>query len=291
MHIGDFIIIVYIKIDDLIQQRGYNFQKCGRKSKLSDAEVITMEIIGEFLGFGSDKAIYEYFKNHWIEYFPNLGHRTSFVRQSANLWKLKEALQQHIVELIQQNSLDFDTFLCDGFPISTCHKKRVNKKNPLICEGKFGYCAAKDEYYFGFKGHILTTKHGLIINFSLAAANIDEREIVQELVINKIKGTLIADKGLISPILKENLKENNIDLQTPLKKNMIDTRSRPLVKKLMSTRRKIETVISQLTERFKIQRIKAKNMWHLCTKIGRKILSHTMAYFISGSTKFDEILG
>jgi hypothetical protein len=49
----------------------------------------------------------------------------------------------------------------------------------------------------------------------------------------------------------------------------------------MNVRRKIETVIGQLTERFNIQKIKAK--------IRRKICSHTIAVFIEGSTIFDNI--
>jgi hypothetical protein len=50
--------------------------------KLSDSEVLTMETVGEFLGFGSDKEIYDYFRTHWFSWFPNLGCRTTFSRQA-----------------------------------------------------------------------------------------------------------------------------------------------------------------------------------------------------------------
>jgi hypothetical protein len=53
----------------------------------------------------------------------------------------------------------------------------------------------------------------------------------------------------------------------------------------MNARRKIETVIGQLTERFHIQKISAKDTWHLLSKIRRKICAHTIA----GSTAFDNI--
>jgi hypothetical protein len=58
----------------------------------------------------------------------------------------------------------------------------------------------------------------------------------------------------------------------------------------MNVRRKIETVIGQLTERFNIQKIKAKDTWHLLSKIRRKLCSHTIAVFIGWSTVFDNII-
>jgi hypothetical protein len=39
---------------------------------LADSEVITMEIVGEFLGIDCEKAIWQYFKNHWLCLFPQM---------------------------------------------------------------------------------------------------------------------------------------------------------------------------------------------------------------------------
>ena len=77
------------------------------------------------------------------------------------------------------------------------------------------------------------------------------------------------------------LAKHHLNLQTPLRKNMKDTRPKETVSIMMNIRRKVETVISQLTERFQIQRIQAKSLWHLCAKIGRKILAHTMCFMFN----------
>jgi hypothetical protein len=58
----------------------------------------------------------------------------------------------------------------------------------------------------------------------------------------------------------------------------------------MNVRRKIETVIGQLVERFNIQKIRAKDTWHLLSKIRRKICSYTISPFIGGSTVLDNII-
>ena len=95
------------------------------------------------------------------------------------------------------------------------------------------------------------------------------------------QGILLADKGLIRPFLKEALANQGIDLQTPLKKNIDDTRPQWFVQKIVSVRRLVETVIGQLVDRFHIQAIKAKDVWHLGAKIGRKLLSHTVAFCLN----------
>jgi hypothetical protein len=178
-------------------------------------------------------------------------------------------------------SEDQDLYLSDGFPIPICHIKRYKRsKTELRYHGSTGYCAAKDEHYFGFKGHLLVTQHGAPIAYELAAANIDERDILPEITTYR-KGMLLADKGLIRPELKDHLAKQHLDLQTPLRKNMQDARPKETVSLMMNMRRKIETVIGQLVERFNIQSIKAKDLWHLCTKVTRKILAHSVSFMFN----------
>ena len=56
--------------------------------KLSDSEVLTIEVVGEFLGIDTDQGLYTYFRRNYPEWFPALNtvHRTTFCRQAANLW-------------------------------------------------------------------------------------------------------------------------------------------------------------------------------------------------------------
>jgi len=275
----EFIIKTYCFVDDYLKKMNLNqIRTRGEPPSLSDAEVITIEIVGEYLGYGSDKAIWSYFKKHWSHYFPNITCRTSFSRQCANCYELKNQLQQVLSGVL---SKDQDLYLFDGFPLPVCHIKRYKQsKTELRCLGAVGYCAAKDEKYFGFKGHIMITQHGNAVAFELAAANIDERDMVPEIAA-KVRGTLIADKGLIRPELKAALAKHGLDLQTPYRKNMKDSRPKETVALMMNIRRKVETVIGQLVERFHIQTIKAKDLWHLCAKVGRKILSHTVCFMFN----------
>lgn len=89
MDLSTFIIAVFCLLDDQIEDRALRAR--GPLPKLSDAEALTIEIVGEFLGLDTDEAIFSYFRRHYGEWFPALCeiHRTTFCRQGANLWRLK----------------------------------------------------------------------------------------------------------------------------------------------------------------------------------------------------------
>lgn len=53
---------------------------------------------------------------------------------------------------------------------------------------------------------------------------------------------------------------------------MSDERPKTFVQQLMKTRRLIETVIGQLSERFSIEKIHARDCLHLINRFVRKIL-------------------
>ncbi len=80
MDLGTFIVTVFCLIDD--QLKGRRIRRRGPAPKLSDAEILTLEIVGEFLGIDTDKDIYLFFRRHYHGWFPALGevHRTTFAR-------------------------------------------------------------------------------------------------------------------------------------------------------------------------------------------------------------------
>ena len=76
----------------------------------------------------------------------------------------------------------------------------------------------------------------------------DERAALFD-VLEGIQGFLIGDKGYISQNLHTELMVyQHIDLETPLRANMTDTRDPVFVKNLIKVRRLVETVIGQLTD-------------------------------------------
>jgi IS5 family transposase len=280
LSIEEFIIIVFCYVDDYFQSISHNVKvrERGFSPALCDSEVITMEIVAEFLGIDTDKGTWEYFVSHWRHLFPNIKSRTTFTRQAANLWYWKQKLQKKFS--LELGAYDDNIHIVDGFPIPICHFSRAFFSKLFSGSAAYGYCAAKDEKFYGFRGHLLISFDGVITSFTVTAANVDERDALWELLPG-IEGLVIGDKGYLKEELREQLLQLGIDLQTPFRSNMKDSRDPVSVKKFTKRRRLIETVIGQLCERFNIEKVRARDIWHLTVRITRKCLSHTVASFIN----------
>jgi len=77
--------------------------------------MITIEIVGAFLGLEQDKALHQYFCEHWKTHFPKLGERSTFARQAFNLWHVKKLVHQELVTRL--DARESNLFLTDGFPL------------------------------------------------------------------------------------------------------------------------------------------------------------------------------
>jgi hypothetical protein len=85
-----------------------------------------------------------------------------------------------------------------------------------------------------------------------------------------------------SPSVPEVLAQGGIRLPAPYKNKKRDPqpeRSR----RLRGLHWLIEMVNGQLAERFRAKQTWAKDLWHLCSRVLRKILSHTVAAWVNVS--------
>lgn len=277
MSVEDFIINVYCLVDEMLKNivSGYKLRKRGFKPMVSDSEIITMQVTAEFLGIDTDKGAWEYFSQHWKHWFPMLGSRANYAKHTANVWQVTQQLQKELAKKL--GAFTDSLHMADGLPIPVCHFKRAYFSRIFSGEAAYGYCASKGETYYGFKGNLVINSEGVVTAMTVTAANIDERESLWDLV-DDINGMLIADKGLIGEAYRDELKQyTGIDLQTAVRSNMKETRSEKFIKWLKSTRRLVETVIGQLTERFNIEKVRARKLWYFTNRITRKILAHTIA--------------
>jgi hypothetical protein len=280
MSIDEFIITVFCLVDDLSDEllKERPLRQRGFRPLLTDSAVITMEIVGEFLGYDQDKKIWEYFKNHWQHFFPKMPDRSNFVRQSANLHVVKRLLQARLAETLGTHNDRLH--IIDGLPMPTCKFARAHFSRTFKGAATYGYCATKKERYYGFHGHVVIDSRGVITAATFAAANIDERDVCPELT-TKIQGLLLGDKGFIRPSLTEKLGAEGLHLQTPVRENMKESRPKSFLRWMMSKRRLVETVIGQLSERFQIEKTRARDLWHQASRFWRKLLAHTVCVKIS----------
>ena len=110
----------------------------------------------------------------------------------------------------------------------------------------------------------------------VTAAHCDERDAAYDL-LDPIEGLLIGDKGYIRPPFNADCEALGIDLQTPLRRNMAESRPRWFLRLMQRVRTRVETVIGPLEQRFGLSVMRARDLWQLTNRVARKVLAHTFA--------------
>jgi hypothetical protein len=274
--LSTFIISVFCLIDDRL--KGRRIRQRGPAPKLSDTEVLTIEIVGEFLGMDTDKAIHLFFKRHYGAWFPALGevHRTTFARQSANLWRIKELLWQELL-LLTPHEPAFA--LVDSMPLPACLFARAYRCKRFRGEAAFGKDTLLKQTFYGFRVHARVSWPGVITRLSMAPANTHELSVLPELA-ERTCGLLVGDRNYHSPKTGEELACMGVELLAPYSSKKRDPN--PARSAYLSRLRyRIDTVFSQLTERYSVKKVWARDMWHLSSRLLRKVLSHTVAFLLN----------
>jgi hypothetical protein len=277
----DFIITVYCLVCEHYQviKNTTPLRRGGFAPALTDEEVITMEICGEYFKLGSDKDIFAYFRQHYAHFFPRLSDRSLFVRQAANLWAVKAAMQQRLTQVSGQAQDPVQ--IIDTLPLPVCGYTRSARDRCFQPDADYGYCAAKQLYYYGFKLGLRVTRCGMITGFPLLPARPHDIQLLDDLVAG-FSGHVPADKGFIDAFRQALLAERRgVLLVTPPRKGMTSAHSPQLLKACARLRKRVETVGAHLTERFGVARIRAHDLWHYQHRLIRKVLAHTVGVFLN----------
>lgn len=276
-----FIITVYCLVCEHYQviKESYPVRRGGFAPALSDEEVITMEICGEYFKQANDQDIFDYFRAHYRAWFPALSDRSLFVRQAANLWQVKAAIHRRLT--IVSGQAGDPVQVLDTLPLPVCGLTRAPRDRCFKPEADYGYCAAKDLHYYGFKLGLRIARSGMITSCPLLPARPHDINVLNDLVDGFV-GLAPADKGFIDAVRQALLEERQgVLVVTPPRKGMVARYHPQLLKACTRIRKCVETVGSQLTERFAIARIRVRDVWHYQQRVIRKVLAHTVGVFLN----------
>lgn len=280
MDLDDFIIAVFCVVDEQLPHvlAGTPLRTHGPQPKLTESEVITMEVVGAYLGIDQDRALFAYFRLHYAHFFPALRqiHRTTFVRQAANLWRVKERLWHALVQLVPHD----ETFaLIDSFALPVCQFARAPRCQRMREEAAFGYDHLTRHTFYGLRFHARVCWPGVITQFEVAPGNVQELEVAPDLA-EGTSGILLGDRNYWSPRLRATLARQDITLVAPYRSAKRDPH--PRWSRLLSRfRYRIDTVFGQLVDRCAVKRVWARDHWHLCNRLLRKVLMHTLAVLLN----------
>lgn len=289
MSLTEFLTEVFCLVDDMLldlkgqlRENGEALRSRGPSPTVADSVVLTCELAGEFLGYDTDKGLLQYFRRHHQDLFPKLdevpwrllpgrppicGRPEHMLRRRLlrRLWKRHRGVAPQIG-------------ITDSFPIPICRLMRASHCQLFEAEATFGHNETNDQTMYGFRGHVEVAWPGAVVSTAVAPANEHDIAVAPEVLEGGPKRgdprdasrTVLGDVAYCSQRLDVELSEA-VGLETPSR-----SEEEKWPRSLVQIRRRVETVISQLCERFNAKRVWARDRWHLTVRWIRKLCSHTM---------------
>lgn len=280
------LIEIYCKVDALLKQDTFvnALHRSGRKPVFSDTELITVSVFQEFTSFHKEDDYWNYCTAHLMSYFPDLCDRTQYNRRRKSLMNIINMIRVALLKSIPINTrtIIFDTL---PVPVATYTKAPRTKR---FEDANNGYCSSKEMRYFGYKTALSVTDSGIPLDFILGPASPHDLEYAKSMLYEYRDINVVADKALDGYKFKDDLlRDRQIVVITPDKSNA-RRRSPAWHKRLLrSTRNRIETVISQLTNLFSFERTWAKSQLGTFTRLSNKLLAYTFGLYINHKYGFE----
>ncbi|NOQ92296.1 MAG: IS982 family transposase [Flavobacteriaceae bacterium] len=262
-----------------IDKSNFIIQK--RKPKLSDIELIAIDLTAEYMSIDSEHQL---FRDLQSTRFFGLIERTVYNRR-------KRGLVNHIEEIrviLSEKFNEFeDYFVVDSMPLEACKLSRSLRSK--ICKEDFysapdrGFCASQQMHFYGYKLHAVCSVQGVFKSLDISKASIHDIHYLKDIKHQLSDCVLLGDKGYLSKVQQLDLFETaKIRLETPMRINQKNYKKQPYI--FRKSRKRIETLFSQLCDQFMIRRNYAKSFLGFKTRIISKITALTIIQYINKFT-------
>jgi len=270
---------VYVTIDDLLIAHPHvcpTRPVVGIAPATSDAEMITLAVIAQLLGFTNESRWVRWAKTHLTSMFPIIPNQSGYNKRIRGLVTALAWCQRWIAQMTTQWC--DSVWLVDSTPVECARSRETVKRSDLAGDAEYGYCASHSRYFWGFRLHIIATLGGLPVCFDLDGAKHGERDMLVNMLthggVDRPGQLLIADKGYSGADLEQLLADNQITLLRPAKKNEPDRPGSLLFKPF---RQVIESINATLKTHFDIEHHRGRTLTGVITRITTAMLALTTA--------------
>ena len=250
----------------------------GRKPKMSDVEVVALSLTAEFMSIDSENSL---FKQLLPGEISNLIERSQFNKRRKKLFLFSEQIR---TELAAKFMYFEDYFIVDSMPLEICKFSRHNRIK--ICKDDFetapskGFCASQNSWFYGYKLHGVCSVTGVFHSLDITKAEVHDIHFLKNIKKQMSDCVLLGDRGYLSESIQLDLFQSvNIRLQTPKRMNQVNYEPQPYI--FRKSRKRIETLFSQLCDQFLIRRNYAKTFEGFKTRILAKITALTLIQYIN----------
>jgi len=237
-------------------------------TQVPDSEVLTVAVVAA-----------KYFQNHHeralavLKALHYLSGPLSPSRFNRRLHALKDWLL-FLAETLGEVLTTGEVFVIDSLPVPVCRRVRARRCRKVRGRIYCGYCAAKDEKFFGWRLHLICSPQGVPVRFTLLPAALHDLTPIHELMVSlPPDARVFGDKGYNSAQDEGSiLAEAQVRLIPVRRKNMQPHAWFVDELELREYRHTIETVNSQ-AEAMGIERLHARTNGGVDLKVHASLIA------------------
>lgn len=252
-------------------------------TKASDLLIVTLYMLMEFLNIHSECYFYNLLKTDAPEVFNQLTSRCNFNSRRRRLYPVVDEFAGFLATKICNKE---DVYIIDSTPIEVCRFVRFPKLKIMQDQLDFTPTTGRNfidkRSYAGYKLHAVVSSKGVIVNYELTQANVNDVNMLKPLaVVLPADSELIGDKGYVSESRQmELLADNKIKTYTASRSGKKATPF-AITKGRQRLRKRIETCFSQLKDQFRLKDNYAKNFVGFRSRLISKIAAFTVAQYFN----------
>ncbi len=254
-----------------------NFLNQRRKPKLTDIELIALNLTAEYLSIDSECQLFRIIPDE----IKAKIERSVYNRRKRKLFFAIEEIRKKLSDAF----LEYEQhFIVDSMPLEVAKLSRSRRskicKEDFVTAPDIGYSASQKMHYYGYKIHAVCSINGVFKSFDISKASVHDIHYLDDLKTQLNNCVVLGDKAYLSTDYQLDLFESNrITLEVPMRKNQAGYKPQSYL--FRKTRKRIETLFSQLCDQFMIRRNYAKSFQGFKTRILSKITSLTLIQFIN----------
>jgi hypothetical protein len=273
---------IYVLIDDWYQVHASETRtgQPGKKPDFSDSEMMTVMVAMDYIPFPSERQFVEFVRANYLAMFPNLLEQSQFNRRARQVAPLLERFRQSC--LIELGVTLVTEGLLDTKPVPVIGYRRSKKASEFASSADYGYCASRKLHYYGYKLVAISTLSGIPIVYDLVPASTDERKAAETL-LDQVNGfDLFGDKGFLGAAWQAEINQQTGNtIWTSKRKNQYQQQSKLFERWLNGLRLRIEGLFNEIQNVGKnVERLLAKTILGLCSRIAAKMTSHLLKYML-----------
>jgi hypothetical protein len=280
---------LYVKIDDELKASpGLAPERpaVGIAPMLSDAELLTLAVMGALLGYTSDRRWLRRAHRDFRGMFPYLPGPSGYGKR---LRKASSLLKYMIRILAMDTSLwGDDVWVADSTPVECGRSRETAKRSDLAGWAEYGYCASHSRYFWGLRLHLVCTLGGLPVLFALTGAKADERETLlgmleaaAEITVARPGQTIIADKNYYGRAFEYELTGRELALLRPARKGEPERAGAHLFKPLRQT---VESINQTFKGQLDLERHGGRTPAGVIARVLSRVLALTAAIWLNDKT-------